>query len=259
MSFDIDMENYGRGYAPAAAEQPIVDTNSYSQEDGDHVHLELLDQPEQNQAPEVQEKPSANPQAENFRALREEVDRIKAERELERREHQLQLDMLRANIGNQSAPKQTESAPKQMFEGMRDEDVPSVAEIRREWQQKESDYQARLEELQVQQMHPDYAEVIEKFALPLVKQKPHLLQGIQNSSNKALFAYELGKMAQQISSSQTPAPQPSVAAQKMVDNSRKPGTLSQAGGQGALSKADYFASMSDQEFAKFASRNLEGI
>jgi hypothetical protein len=48
-------------------------------------------------------------------------------------------------------------------------------------------------------------------------------------------------------------------AQRIVDNSKKPGTLSQAGGQSTLSKADYFASMSDQEFMKMATRNLEGI
>jgi hypothetical protein len=262
MSFDIDMETYGRNSAPAAAEQ-TVDTNSYQQEGGEvAIHQELLDQPVKNQVDEVPEAP-LNPQAENFRALREEVDRIKAEKEAEKREYQLQLDMLRANLNSQQAQKQPEVSNKQMFDGMKDDDVPSVAEIRREWQQREAEYQARLEELQVQQMHPDYAEVIEKFALPLVKQKPHLMQGIQNSSNKALMAYELGKMAQQINASSAPsnhAPPPrSDVAQRIVENSRKPGTLSGAGGQGALSKADYFATMSDQEFMRFASRNLEGI
>jgi hypothetical protein len=258
MSFDVDMQSYGRSDAPAAGAQ-VVDTNSYGQEEGVAVHQELLDQPEQKAADEVLEKPTDNPQAENFRALREEVDRIKAEREAEKQEYQLQLDMLRANVNSQPKQSPPEPQPKQMFDGMKDDDIPSVAEIRKEWMQREADYQSRLEELQVQQSHPDYAEVIEKFALPLVKQKPHLIQGIQNSSNKALFAYELGKMAQQIHSYQQPVQTKSENAQKIVENSRKPGTLSQAGGQGALSKADYFASMSDAEFMKMASRNLEGI
>lgn len=255
---EIDMEMYGRGNAPAAVEQPLLDTNSYQKEDGEYVHQELLDQPVKTQVNEAPEN-IPNPQADNFRALREEVDRIKAERESEKREYQLQIDMLRANVNSQQTQKQPEAPPKRMFDGMKDEDVPSVAEIRQEWQQRETEYQSRLEELQVQQMHPDYAEVIEKYALPLVRNKPHLIQGIQNSSNKALMAYELGKMAQQINGIQAPAPTKSESAQRMVENSRKPGTLSQAGGQGALSKADYFASMSDQEFMKMASRNLEGI
>jgi hypothetical protein len=258
MSFDVDMENYGRSSAPAAAEQQTVDTNSYAQEEGDVVHRELLEKPDKQEGPEAPET-SVNPQAEHFRALREEVDRIKAEREAEKREYQLQLDMLKANIVSQQPQKQPEVPSNRMFEGMKDEDIPSVAEIRQEFVQREAEYQSRLEELQVQQMHPDYAEVIEKYALPLVKQKPHLLQGIQNSSNKALMAYELGKMAKQINEYQAPAPTKSDSAQRMVDNSRKPGTLSQAGGQAALSKADYFASMSDQEFMKFAAKNLEGI
>lgn len=256
MSFDIDMQNYGRSSAPAAVEQQVVDTNSYNQEEGS-IFPELIDQPPQNEVEQVPEI-LANPQAENFRALREEVDRIKADREQERKEHQLQLEMLRANLNRQEqSPSEVKS--KQMFDGMKDDDIPSVAEIRKEWQERESSYQSRLEELQVAQMHPDYAEVIEKYALPLVKQKPHLLQGIQNSSNKALFAYELGKMAQQINASQVSTSTKSETAQRIVDNSRKPGTLSQAGGQAALSKADYFATMSDQEFMKYASRNLEGI
>lgn len=256
MSFDIDMENYGRNSAPAAVEQTPVDTNSYIQEDGVEVHQELLEQPKEKQPEAVQETP-VNPQAENFRALREEVDRIKAEKEAERKEYQLQLEMLRANLNQQQ--KQPEAPPKRMFEGMRDDDVPSVAEIRQEWAQREADYQAKLEELQVAQMHPDYAEVIEKYTLPLVKQKPHLVEGIQRSSNKAFMAYELGKMAQQLQTIQQPTPAKSENAQRIVENSRKPGTLSQAGGQAALSQADYFATMSDADFMKFANRNLDAI
>ena len=253
--FDIDMENYGRSSAPAAVEQ--VDTNSYAQLDESPVDQALVDSIREDANPEPQ-IPDTNSKADNFRALREEVDRIKAERDLEKREHQLQLDMLRANLDNRNVNQEAPKASREMFDGMDGDDVPSVAEIRKEWQHREAGYQARLEELQVQQAHPDYAEVIEKHTLPLLKQKPHLLQGLQHSENKALFAYELGKMAQQISAP-SQAPTKSAEAQKIVDNSRKPGTLSQAGGQGSLSKADYFATMSDQEFMKYASRNLEGI
>ncbi len=260
MAIDIDMQSYaGESRDPAAVDQQVVDTNSYHQGTEDYpVQKELLEQPEKVEIEEKIEKPEVNPQAENFRALREEVDRIKTEREVEKREHQLQLDMLRANLAQQQAPKAPQPRSDRMFDGMQDDDVPNVAELRKEWSRKESDYQARLEELQVQQMHPDYVEVIEKYALPLVKQKPHLAEGLQGASNKALFAYELGKMAQQMQGQQV-VTQRSENAQRIVENAKKPGTLSQAGGQAALSKADYFASMSDQEFMKFATRNLEGI
>ena len=252
---DIDIENYGRSTVQAAVEH--VDTNSYLQGDESPVDQTILDSMHEQATPEP-EAPEANPKTENFRALREEVDRIKAEREMEKREHQLQLDMFRANQNVNQNVNQAPKPSKEMFEGMPEDDVPTVGELRREWQQREAGYQSRFRELQVQQMHPDYAEVIEKHTVPLLKQKPHLLTGLQNSDNKALFAYELGKMAQQIN---TPSQITSKSenAQKIVENSRKPGTLSQAGGQGSLSKADYFATMSDAEFMKMASRNLEGI
>lgn len=257
MSFDIDMQNFaGASTDPAAVDQ-VVDTNSYHQGEEDYpVNTALMEQPKEAQEPE---KLASNPQAENFRALREEIDRIKVEREAEKRDHQVQLEMLRANIAHQQQPQRPqEQRSNRMFDGMKDDDVPNVAELRTEWSRKEADYQARLEELQVQQMYPDYTEVIEKFALPLVKQKPYLAEGIQGASNKALFAYELGKMAQQIQGQKVEVTR-NQNAERIVENSKKPGTLSQAGGQAALSKADYFASMSDQEFMKMATRNLEGI
>jgi hypothetical protein len=256
MSFDIDMENYGRSTAPAAAEQ-IVDTNSYQQEEGVDVHQELLDQPKTEKALDS----TFNPQAENFRSLREEVDRIKAEREAERLEHKLQLEMLQANISRQ-VQHNPEPIQKKMFDGMKDDDVPSVSEIRQEFATREAEYVARLEELQVQQQFSDYAEVMNKHLEPLLKEKPYLVRGILAAENKALFAYEIGKLAQQAKSIQSSPPQEQQInrdAQRMVENSRKPGTLSQAGGQAALSKADYFASMSDAEFMKLAGQYLEGI
>jgi hypothetical protein len=253
MSYDIDIKSLtGANFGPAAEDQPQVDLNSYTQE-AEYPLNDLLN-------PEYQEEKSSNefnPQAEHFRALREEVDRMKAERENEKKEHQLQLEMLRANLSSRQQP----DVPKQerkFLDGMQDNDVPSVAELRREMEQREALYAARLEELQVAQAHPDYNEVIEKYAIPLVKQKPHLAQGLNGASNKAMFAYELGKMAQQMQQPQS-APVRNENALKMVENSRKPGTLSQAGGQNTLSKADYFASMSDQEFMQYATRNLEGI
>ena len=265
MSFDIEMQSYAGASRDSAAvnqQQQVVDQNFYQQEVGEYpVHDELIEKQIQQESSEVSSEPSAepdvNPQAEHFRSLREEVDRIKAEREAEKRDHQLQVDMLRANLAERQ-PQQPEPFPKKMFEGLKDDDVPNVAEFRREWEQREAVYQAKLEELQVQQTYPDYAEVIEKYAIPLVKQKPHLAEGLRGASNKALFAYELGAMAREMQQVKA-VPQKSESAQRMVDNSRKPGTLSQAGGQSALSQADYFATMSDKEFHKFATRNLEGI
>ncbi len=242
---------------PAAGESQNVDTNSYQAQE----EYPMPDMPS-HEAPvtKVQEEPvkQEDPQERNFRALAAEVDRIKAERETEKREYKLQLDMLRVNQRQEPAPKQ-----EKMFEGMEETEVPNVGEIRKAWDRKEADYAARIEELQVANRFSDYAEVVEKFAAPLVNEKPHLLQGILKADNKAQALYELGKLVQQSRQAPTPAQpqqtQQSTIAQKIVENARKPGNLGSAGGQTSLSKADYFATMSDQEFAKFASKNLGEI
>lgn len=261
MSLDIDMKDYaGELKDPAAVGH---DTNSYQQEAFSEefpVQTELMQQQDASSALDLPVVATNTPSSQelNFRALREEVDRLKAEQALEKREHQLQLDILRANASK--APQEIRQNSNQMFKDMKDDDIPNVGELRREWESKEANYQARLEELQVAQQYPDYAEVVEKFALPLVQQKPHLAQGLQGASNKALFAYELGKMAQQMQIQQRSSPaSPNMAAQRMVENSRKPASIAQTGGQSTLSQADYYATMSDNEFAKFASRNLEQI
>jgi hypothetical protein len=255
---DIDMQNYAGEIAdPAAVDQP--DLNSYQQQEYQEYPDQgaLLNEAVKSQV--VEPTKDSNPQADHFRALREEVDRMKADRDTERKNYELQLDLLRANIAQKQVVNDPEPQ-KKMFEGMRDDDIPNVSELRKEWEQREAGYQSRLEEMQVAQQYPDYAEVLEKYSIPLVKSKPHLAQGINGAQNKALYAYELGKMAQQMQSvSAPPAPVRNENAQRMVENSRKPSTLSGAGGQGALSKADYYSSMSDADFAKIASRNLDGI
>ena len=268
MSHDIDMEQYGRAYEqPAAAvqQQQKFESNSFIPDEEYPVRADLLDAPAVPAAPESNAPvPDINPQADHFRALREEVDRIKTEKEAEKKDYQLQIDMLRSNINQQS---KTPSVERKMFDGMDDSDVPNVRELRNEWNAREQGYKQRLDELQTQSQHSDYHEMLNNYLTPLLRQKPYLAQGIQASDSPSLYAYELAKMyqsSQQVhnqpsASIQTTAPQQSENARRMVDNSRKIGTLSQVGGQNSLSQADYFASMSDQEFMRMASKNLEGI
>lgn len=275
MSETIDMKNLsGEDLGSAAEGQQIVGQNTYQEEtqhEDVHVYKELLDNPKDESQPAldkteatvVENKVASEPtkQELNFKALREEIDRVKAEKE----DLRANIDLMRANMANIQQQQHKQEAPKQerLFEHLKGDDIPNVQDIEAAWSRRESDYQARIEELQVAQKYTDYAEVMEKYTAPLLKQKPHLAEGILGAKNKALQAYELGKMhqmAQQQPQIQQPvAVEPSKVAQKIVENARKPGSLSSAGGQSALSQADYFATMSDNEFMKFASKNLEGI
>lgn len=257
----IDIKDYAGELQDSAAEGQQIGTNSYQSEtqfEDVQVHKELLEPVQQAEEPAVEKTPEPTKQELNFAALREEVDRLKAEREAERQEYKQNLELFRANMSQQQvAPRQE---PKKRFlDGMADHDIPNVSELRQAWDQRETEYQAKLEELETAQRFPDYAEVMEKFTGPLIRQKPHLAQGILGAQNKALFAYELGKMAQQIQPAPVVQTQASANAQKMVENAKRPGTLAQTGGQSVLSKADYYATMSDQEFMKMASKNLGEI
>ena len=261
----IDTQNFqGEIETPAAVEQQ-PELNSFQRESQDEEFK--MPDPLQ-EAPVEIETQQTNPveptsQELNFRALTESIEQLKAKQDAERREHQLQLDMLRANLVHkpQEAPKQ-----KQMFEGMQDTEIPNVGEFRKAWNERENEYNVRLEELQVQAQHPDYVDVLNKYGKHLAETDPLFVQGLEGAKNKAQFAYQYAKREQrfqeleaQIKAPVPTPPQKSESAQRIVDNARKPGTLAQAGGQGVLSKADYFATMSDQDFMKYASKHLEQI
>lgn len=250
MSAEIDMRNFAGAMEPDAAVQQVVDNNSYQQE-----AIEALDLPQDAfSQTENLHQTQKSPQELNFEAFRDEIRLLKEEREKEKQEHRQQLEMLRANAQQAYKPE----PPKEMFHGMNSDDIPNVADIRREWSQKEAQYQARIEELSVAQQYPDYQEVMQKYVQPLINEKPHLIRGALSSENKAMALYELGKLAEG-SMKQSQISTVNQNAQKIVENSKKIGTLSQAGGQSVLGKADYYASMSDSEFAKFAAKNMGEI
>ncbi len=264
----IDMKSYAVENEPPADVEQSVAYNSY--QSNEHEYPTPLPPEEKQEEPqkiaEVQaSQPKEDPQAYNFKALSESVERLKAEREAEKKEYQLQLDMLRANL---SSKQQVQEAPQQkrMFEGMEESDIPNVGELRKAWGERESAYNERIEELQVQNQFPDYAEVITKHGKHLAETDPVFLQGLRGASNKAMFAYKYAKREQEfqemkskLNNPSPQAPQKSMDAQRIVDNARKPGTLAQAGGQSVLGKADYYETMSDQDFMKFAAKHLESI
>lgn len=263
----IDMQSYMGEIEPPAATEQQPELNSYERESlGEELKLpEVPAAPVPSQTENKQAEPEPTAQELNFRALADSVEKLKAEKEAEKREYQLQLEMLRANLSKQ--PSKEEQAPRRMFPEMEDSDIPTVGELRKAWSEREAAYNEKIEELQVASNHSDYAEVLTKFGKHLAETDPVFLQGLRGAENKALFAYQYAKREQEIQSlreavkaqgSVTP-PQQSAVAQKIVENARKPGTLAQAGGQSTLSQVDYYSSMSDADFMKFAGKHLDSI
>lgn len=212
---------------------------------------------------EVASEHESNPQAENFKALREEV-RLKKEKldEMERlrnedREYfQKQLEELKSSQRQHSQP---EPKKQRIFEGMESDYVPSVGEIESALERHDRSIREQMEEMSVMQKYPDYHDVLQKDLVPLIKEKPHLAQMINSSPNKALAAYELGMMARSTKQSAPKDISGAERAQRIVQNSQKPMNVAQVGGSSAISKADYYASMSDADFLKLAQKNLSQI
>lgn len=262
----IDMKNFAGVTEDSAAEDQVAISNQHYQEDYP-IHQELLEKPAEDATALEGTPQTAQVEAEqpndkdyNFKALREEIASLKQQKD----DLEANFRLMRSAQLDRPAVRQEETPvqQKRLLDHMSDDDIPNVADIRSAWEQREVEYMSRINELQVAQSHPDYEEVIEKYTIPLLNQKPHLAAALQDPRTRVSVAYDLGKLAQQQQIQAAPVQQqtaPSVVAQKIVENARKPGTLSSAGGQSILSKADYYATMSDQEFAEIAKRNLSLI
>jgi len=211
---------------------------------------------------EVAQEPEVSEKELNFRALREEIAREKQERESERLRHSQEILELRSKVQELHRPDQ----PKSALDSADDEDILTVGKYRQSVREMQEQHQKQLEQLRLQQeetrarvKYEDYDEVLEKYSIPLLQKNSNFARAFQAAEDKASFAYELGIMARgvQPQAEKPRGTDPAVKAQRIVENANKPGTLSSArGGQPSLSKADYYASMSDAEFSKMVEKNL---
>ena len=207
------------------------------------------------------EQPVANDKDYNFKALREELAQMKEDRDRLRDDFE--------GLRRQSVQRQPEPPRKRAIDEINSDDLVTGAQFKQAMAEREAEYQLMLGELQIKASNPDYDEVTAKYGIPLIEKDPDLAQGFLNSSagSRASYLYKIGKMAMNAERPPEPvreaprqAPSPSQSAQRMVENSRKPGTLSNSvGGSGSLSQLDYIASMSDKEFIAMVEKNLQEV
>lgn len=193
----------------------------------------------------------------NFKAIREE---LKAERE---RREKLERELEDYRYQNQRAVQREPETPrKRAIDDIKNDDLVTGEQFRRAMEEREAEYQLLMGEVMTRSQHPDYDEVISTYGVPLIQNEPDLAAGFQGARNKAAYLYKIGKMAMMSERHKEPepvaqAPQPSKTAQRIVENSKKPGTLSNAvGGQAKLSQAEYYAQMSDADFHAMVQKNL---
>jgi len=176
---------------------------------------------------------------------------LQAERR-DRQQAQEQAKMLQDHVALIQANHQQE-APKQ--ETLADDDVVTYGEIKKMYGQIENQYKMSVEELRIQQKHPDYNETVTKYLPDVIKENPALKTTLENDSNRYELAYFLSKNSDAYRGDNKKAKK-SADAQRIVDNGNRAGSLSAVGSTAPSSQVNDFKSMSDDDFMKRANRNL---
>ena len=187
----------------------------------------------------------------NFKALREEVAKMKEEREYWKGQAEA-LTKTRPTQEEQITQQDPYSAldwddsqdVRKAFNSMRDENQ----RLRRE-------FQDALTAMDTKARRQDWESMVTQNIPELTNKNPIFAEMIKNASNPYEAAYLLAEL-----NAKSAAPQhQNMNGVRAVANASKPQTLDSIGGQGKLSSADYYASMSDDDFMKVASKNLANI
>lgn len=250
---DIDMSRPGTELFPEAMQQP---NNSYSDDYLGHAVGDPLNTGARTDVAghsDVQD----SYQSQNFRALREEVAKMKEEREYWKGQ---------AEAYAKIPARQPESAPVPQQDALAalDFEDPSDVQkafnaIRQENVRLREEIKDALTAVETKSQRQDWNSMVTQHVPQLTNKNPIFAEMIQKASNPYEAAYLLAELNARASQ---PVPEPvpqNMNGQRALANAQKPQTLASVGGQGQLSAADYYASMSDEDFMKIAARNLANI
>ncbi len=250
---ELDMSRPGTELFPESA------TNNYSSyTDANLGHV--VDDPLNTGAnqPDVAGQEQLSEQQQNFRALRDEVAKMQSERDYWRG----QADAFSKIPTRQPEP--TQATQQDAYAALDWDDSRDVRKafdaIRNENQQLRSEITDALKSIETKTQRQDWNNLVTQHVPQLTSKNPIFAEMIQKASNPYEAAYllaELNAKASQTVPQQSPLNYGN--GQRALTNAQKPQTLASVGGQGQLSAADYYASMSDEDFMKIAARNLANI
>lgn len=260
------MTIYDADYLATQSKQTgVTDTAAEGQENVETFYDEKASENTQDQFPASKEMVDAASGKEyNFKALRDSIAQEKAEREAERQRYQQELENVRYQMQQMQAPQEAESDP---LDGLDSDDLLTVDKFRQAQHQQQQRYEQEISNLRYENLenrarlrHTDYNDVMEKYSIPLLRNDPDFASGFRNASDPAEYAYKIGRMMMGTEQARQPEPQISRDAQKIVENARKPSTLSNVrGGQAAISTAELYETMSDKDFAALVQRNIDRL
>lgn len=215
-------------------------------ETGETFETDAADQPVDNQEQEAVETEKTIPM-DAFLSLRAEQDRLKEQMQIVTDQNQLFRENLSALRNSQKDEPQ--EAPKD------DTDLVSWGEARKMLMEQRNE----MQELRMQQAHPDYQDTINKYLSKAIKEDPTIARDINlymgQGLDAAQYAYSRVKSSK-IYQDATREIQKSDKAQKIVNNSRQPGNLSQLGTPAPVNAASPYQSMGDSDFRALMNKNL---
>lgn len=205
---------------------------------------------------DVASQPETNQQM-NFRALREEVSKMKEEREFWKGQAQaFSQTQLRQPDPVQSSQQDAYSA----LDWDDSRDVRKAFEsIRQENQNLRNEVKDALTAVETKTQRRDWNDMVTQHVPQLTSKNPIFAEMIKNASNPYEAAYLLAELNARASKPEPEPMQQQSYGQRAMNNAQKPQTLASVGGQGKLSAADYYATMSDEDFMKVAAKNLANI
>ena len=249
---EIDMSRPGTELFPESSPQQY---NSYTDAMVGHVVDDPLDSGVTN--PDVAGQEQMSEQQMNFRALRDEVAKMKEERDFYRG----QVDAYSKMPSRQS--EHTQASQQDVFTALDWDDSRDVRKafdaLRQENQSLREEMRDALTAVQTKAKRQDWNDMVTQHVPQLTSKNPIFAEMIQNASNPYEAAYLLAELNARASQQASTQQMPGMNAQRAIVNSQKPHSLASVGGTGQLSAADYYANMSDEDFIKIAARNLANI
>lgn len=191
--------------------------------------------------------------AEEITALQTELTGLKDTTEL-------QAEQIALYKANQPAPppEPTETPVSAEFEGLENNDVITVGDLKKIMGGQEQRYGGIVTELEFKTQHSDFDATIQSYLPELVKGRPDLTKALRTSGNPALLAYELvthsPKYIKDLAEGKLEGAEDAATkaarekADKITANAGKPGAASGAPGGGAgESGVNYVLNMSDDD------------
>lgn len=196
----------------------------------------------------------------NFEALRSEVSKMKEEREYWKGQ---------AEAYSKAQTQQQVEDPIAKWDDYDWGDSGNVRKafeaIRDENQRLRSEINDQLAAVQTKAQHSDWNNMVTQHVPQLTSKNPIFAEMINRSSNPYEAAYLLAELNAKTHTSMPGQQQEHTPAynngngQRAIANAQKPQSMNAIGGNGSLSSADYYASMSDEDFMKVAARNMASI